>query len=75
MIHKCKACSKEYDTDKVRIHDTTVFPFAKCPYCDATNPLPELRNKVNFNKQNKQHYESESRICSSRQTKETCEPL
>lgn len=50
MIHKCKACGKEYDTDKVRIHDTTVFPFAKCPYCDATNPLPELRSKVNFNK-------------------------
>lgn len=66
MMHKCKACGKEYDTDKVRIHDTTVFPFAKCPYCDATNPLHGLGDKVNFNKQNKQHYESESRICSSR---------
>lgn len=46
MMHKCKACGKEYDTDTVRIHETTVLSFAKCPYCDATNPLPELRSKV-----------------------------
>lgn len=51
MKHKCKACGKEYDTDKVRIHVTTAFPFAKCPYCDATNPLHGLGDKVNFNKQ------------------------
>lgn len=32
MIHKCKACGKEYDTDKVRIHEAITY-MVGCPSC------------------------------------------
>lgn len=43
MKHTCKACGKTYDIETMaRVHNATPYKFAKCPFCGASNLLPEL---------------------------------